>query len=135
MIEEFKREDVEFLLPKEFKGLTKEYILKCIFNEDIQKKWIPEVGDIIVGCTGNVFVISVKTTLNEKLGGDLFHFGGGYCSRDGRNIANETYSYTMNKDGKWITWINGELKESINFNNSKISDFKFVPYPHEINRF
>ncbi len=131
---EFNKEDLEFFLPKTFKGLNKQYILDCIFNKEIQDKWQPEEGDVIVGGTGNVFTISNKTHLHEDLGGDLFHFGGGMCSRDGGNIMNETYTYTMNKYGKWITWNNGKLTEIKNFYHSKFSDFKFIPYPHETHR-
>jgi hypothetical protein len=64
--------------------LNKKYLLECIFNKKIQQKWTPNVGDVIVGCTGNIFVISAIDNLHECIGGKLFYFGGGSCNRDGR---------------------------------------------------
>jgi hypothetical protein len=37
-MKEFKKEDLEFYLPDTFKGLSKDYLLECIFNDEIQKK-------------------------------------------------------------------------------------------------
>lgn len=131
---EFVREDIEFYIKKSFKGLSKEYMLDTIFNENIQNKWSPEVGDIIVGCTGNIFVISSKDMLHETLGGVRFYFGGGMCNRDGGNTLDESYSSTMNESGKWIGWRDGKLQEYTNCYHSSWKDFRFVPYPHEKER-
>lgn len=130
---DFNKEDLEFYLKDEpFKGLSKEYILETIFNEDIQKKWQPQIGDIIVGCTGNIFVISGMSALDEKLGGNLYYFGGGSCNRDGGHILDSTYCFTANEDGKFIHPLEGEQE---NLYHSSIRKFRYVPYPHEIDRF
>lgn len=121
----FNKEDLEFYLPDSFNGLSKTYILNCIFNDDIQRKWQPKIGDIIVGCTGNIFVISSKQHLDEKLGGNLYFFGGSLCSKDGGCMMNSTCSFLMNKDG-------------VKFNDIDVlsvaafSDFRYIPYPHEL---
>ena len=133
-MKKFKKSDIKFFL-KPFKGLTKKYMMECMFNEDIQSKWYPQVGDIIVGSTGNVFVISAVHRLNEKLGGDRFFFGGGMCNRDGGNCMDSTYSYTMNKTGEFIGWTKDvRLEVMDNPYHSSFSDFRFVPYPHEKGR-
>ena len=126
MEKEFNKEDLEFFLPNSFKGLSKDYILDKVFNSDIQKNWKPQEGDIIVGCTGNIFVISSKQHLHESLGGDLYFFGGSLCSRDGGNFMNTTQSYVMNKDGFKFDGFE-------EYHIASFSDFRFVPYPHEIN--
>lgn len=128
----FIKEELEFYLPDSFRGLSKNYILKTIFNKEIQKNWSPRIGDLIVGCTGNIFVISGKQQLNEELGGDLFFFGGGLCTRDGSCFLNETYCYTMNKTGKWIEVGVSGYKEKYNCYHSAIKDFRYLPYPYEI---
>ena len=125
-MKKFILEDLEFFLPDTFKGLSKGYILNVIFDDRIQNKWVPQVGDVIVGCTGNIFVISGEHDLVEQLGGKLFFFGGGLCNRDGGSVLNETYSSSMNKSGKWIN----EFK--VNSSHSSWKDFRFVPYPHEL---
>ncbi len=126
---EFIKEDLEFYLnDKPFKGLSKEYIMEAIFNTDIQKNWNPQVGDVIVGCTGNIFVISVIDNLHEILGGKRYYFGGGSCNRDVGNILDSTFCYTANESGKYIHPTKGELD---NLYHSSIRDFRFVPYPHE----
>lgn len=126
---EFIKENLEFYLDdKPFKGLSKEYIMEAIFNTDIQKNWNPQEGDVIVGCTGNIFVISVIDNLHERLGGKRYYFGGGSCNRDGGNILDSTFCYTANETGKYIHPIKGELD---NLNHSSIRDFRYVPYPHE----
>ena len=133
-MKQFIKDDLEFHLPEQFKGLKKDYILSCIFDDDIQSKWIPEKGDIMVGCTGNVWVISNIEKLYESLGGDRYYFGGNSCNRDGGNVLNDTICFTANESGKLITWINGKLEEVEDSYHSSIKDFRFVPYPHELNR-
>lgn len=126
----FDREDLEFYLNEEpFKGLSKEYILEAIFNEDIQRKWKPQVGDVIVGCTGNIFVISGLDKYNKSLGGNKYYFGGGSCNRDGGCVLDSTYCFTANESGKYIHPLDGE---KTNPYHSSIREFKYVPYPHEI---
>lgn len=128
-MEDFNKEDLDFFLPDFFKGLSKEYLLECIFDETIQKNWMPTVGDIIVGCTGNVYVISGIDNLHEKLGGKRYYFGS--CNHTGGNILDETYCYTANESGKYYHPTEGEI---INSYHSSIRKFKFVPYPHERNK-
>lgn len=131
-MEDFNKEDLKFFLPEEFKGLSKKYILDCIFNEDIQKEWKPKIGDIIVGKTGNIFVISESHNTIKKLGGTKFFFGGGLCSRDGSNILNETYCNVLNEDGFNYIYTSDGIKKINDLYYSKFSDFKYVPYPHEL---
>jgi len=136
MEDEFRKDDLLFYLPESFKGLSKEYIMNCIFDESIQKAWIPTVGDVIVGPTGNIFVISAYHHLHGTLGGNLFFFGGGLCNRDGGIIMNETYSSTMNESGKWYGYNNeGKVVEKPNSYHSSFKDFRFVPYPHELKNY
>lgn len=128
----FKKSDVKFFLKDSFKGLSKKYMIDCIFNEQIQKKWYPRVGDIIVGCTGNIFVISGKHTLHEDLGGNTFFFGGGLCNRNGGCFMDDTYCSILNKDGmKYVHSDNGIEKVNDPY-YSKFEDFRYVPYPHEL---
>lgn len=128
-MKEFNKEVLEFHLDnKPFKGLFKEYIMEAIFNSDIQNEWRPGVGDIIVGCTGNIFVISGMDRLHETLGGNMYYFGAGSCNRDGGTVLDSTYCYTANESGKYIHPLNGE---QVNPYHSSIRDFKYVPYPHE----
>lgn len=127
--EKFTFEDLEFHLPDIFKGMSKQYLLERIFDNETQENWKPKIGDVIVGVTGNIFVISSKHHLEETLGGDLFFFGGGLYNRDGVCTLNGTYSFTMNKSGKWIQHTKEEVSNSF---HSSFSDFRYVPYPHEI---
>jgi len=132
-MKDFNLEDLEFYLPDSFKGLLKSYILQKIFDEEIQKNWKPKEGDLIVGCTGNIFAISGHHTLVKELGGDLFFFGGGLCTRDGGCILNDTYSYTMNEDGLWYSYgVSGVEKTANNCYHSSFKDFRYLPYPHEL---
>jgi hypothetical protein len=126
---EFIKEDLEFYLPDYFKGLNKKYILDKIFDERIQSTWIKSIGDIIVGPTGNIFVISNIEYLNDSIGGTRYYFGGGMCNRDGGNFLTETYCYTANESGKKIDLINGEIYDPY---HSNINKFRYVPYPHEL---
>ena len=65
-MKEFNREDLEFFLQKTpFKGLSKDYILQCIFNDKIQDDWKPQVGDVIVGCTGNILEVAHVIEMEE----------------------------------------------------------------------
>lgn len=123
-MDKFDTETLDFHLPTAYKGMTKSYMLSCMFNSKIQKKWIPGVGDVIVGETGNIFVISGMHHLKEELGGPLYFFGGGLCNRDGGCNLNSTKSYVMNKDGKKYTELDVHRI-------SKVSEFRYVPYPHE----
>ena len=131
----FNREELEFFLPDSFKGLSKAYIIDAIFNSKIQKNWKPQEGDVIVGCTGNVFVISGESNLVKELGGTLFFFGGHMCNRDGGIILNETACFTMNESGTWYTHTSEGIKPVWNNSHSSWKDFRFVPYPHELEQF
>ena len=135
-MKEFNKEDLEFHLPDSFKGLSKEYIIDCVFNESIQKKWRPTEGDVIVGCTGNVFVISGSHVLYPDLGGTVFFYGGHLCIKGRGCMMNDTACYTMNKGGKWMEA--GEPNPDdlpTNLNHTSYQNYRFVPYPHETNRF
>ena len=128
-MKEFVKEELEFhLSDRPFKGLSKEYIMEAIFNTNIQENWCPQVGDIIVGCTGNVFVISGLDRFTQSLGGNTYYFGGGSCNRDGGCALDSTYCFTVNENGKYIHPIKGEQP---NMYHSSIRDFRYVPYPHE----
>ena len=128
-MEKFIKEDLEFYLPnKPFKGLSKEYILEAIFNDEIQKKWSPQVGDIIVGSTGNIFVISDSENLHESIGGKRYYFGGGSCSSDGGSALDSTYCFTANESGIYYHPYHGVQDNPY---HSSIRNFKYVPYPHE----
>ncbi len=129
---EFDRETIEFFLKDSFKGLSKEYILDKIFDEEIQKNWTPQVGDVMVGCTGNIFVINVIDELHETLGGRRYYFGGGSCNRDGGNILNSTYQFTANESGVYYGWGDSGIEKQDKLDHSSIRDFRFVPYPHEL---
>ena len=81
---------------KGLKDWLKKYILECIFNDYVQERWIPQVGDIIITHTGNVYVIS---GLHTSLRDTIYFFGGGFCNKTGGNILDETCCYTMNESG------------------------------------
>lgn len=98
------------------------------FDEEIQKNWSPQLGDIIVGGTGNIFVISGVDDLHKSMGGKKYYFGGSSCNRDGGNILDSTYCYTANESGKYIHPLDGEKE---NVYHSSIRNFRYVPYPHE----
>jgi hypothetical protein len=132
---EFIKEDLEFHIGKKtFKGLSTNYILEKIFDENIQKKWVPQEGDIIVGCTGNIFVISGKTQICDELGGTTYFFGGDFCDRDGDCFMESNYCYTMNESGIHYKWKEGKAVTTKDLYHSSYKDFRFVPYPHETNR-
>jgi hypothetical protein len=129
-MDKFELEALEFHLPMTFKGLRKQYLLDCIFNDTIQKNWKPTTGDIIVGCTGNIFVISGTRNLNENIGGKMYFFGGSMCSRDSNSsVMDSTYCYTANESGIYYHPIKGAQS---NCYHSSIRKFRYVPYPHEL---
>jgi len=137
-MDKFEKEKLHQFLPNTFKGLSKAYIIKCIFDEKIQKEWRPGVGDIIVGETGNVFVISAKEELHQDLGGTRYYYGGSMCSRDGSNFMRSTMCYTMNESGKWYTWADVSdigkfgIIEKENYYHTSYKNYRYVPYPHEL---
>jgi hypothetical protein len=130
--------DITYFLKDEFKGLSKEYMLDKITNEEIQANWKPKVGDIIVGATGNIFVISNHTKLSDTIGGDRFFFNGGMCSRNGDSVMDSTHCSVLNKDGLeyYHHFDSDDMAHSIrtrhSYEYSKLSDYKYVPYPHEL---
>lgn len=128
--EEFK-ENLEFFLNSKtpFKGLSKRYIIECCLNKDIQSSWQPKVGDIIVGETANIFVISGHHHLVESIGGDMYFFGGGLCNRDGGCFMDSTYCFTINRSGVKYG-IDGKPEQDCY--HSSFSKFRYVPYPHEL---
>jgi CTP:phosphocholine cytidylyltransferase-like protein len=133
---EFIYEDIDFYLKDSFKGLSKKYMLECIFNEDIQKNWYPEIGDIIVTKTGNIYVISSSQNLHKDLGGKHYFFGGYFCNKDGGHIQKDTHCSVMNKDGLKYEY-DTEKKEYIgkkNLSYSSFKDFRYIPYPHELTK-
>ena len=130
-MEDFNKDSLDFFLPKSFKGLSKKYIMHAIFDQEIQAAWKPQVGDVIVGPTGNVFVISGYHKGHENVGGDKYFFGGGLCNRDGTCFLNETHCYVMNEDGMEYYYGENGIDVRENPYYSKFSDFRFVPYPHE----
>jgi len=110
-MKEFDKETLEFSLPKRFKGLEREYIIDCIFDEEIQKNWKPGVSDLIVGCIGTIFVISAVDNSHERLSGKRYYFNDGSYNKDGgRALDSEEQSILY---------------------HSSIRDFRYVPYPHE----
>lgn len=133
-MELFDEDLLRFHLPKVFKSLTKEYIIECIFNEKIQKKWIPQEGDIIVGPSGNIFTIGTISRRAPEIGGDICLFNPTLCNRDGGAFLNSTYALTFNEDGLWYDF-DADAKAFVgkkNYNHGAKSDFRFVPYPHEL---
>ena len=102
--------------------------MECIFDENIQKNWTPGKGDIIVGPSGNIFVISVVEKLHNSIGGTRYYYGGGSCSRDGGIVLNSTFYFTANESGIYYHPLNGEQD---NIYHTSIREYKFIPYPHE----
>lgn len=129
----FDRNEIGMFMKNSFKGLSKKYILDAVFNEEIQKNWKPKIGDIIIGPTGNIFVISAEHTSHKEMGGTKFFFGGGLCNRDGGNILNETFCYTMNESGRNYTWVDGEIRPINDPYHGSFREYRYVPYPHELN--
>ena len=127
----FKKDTLKQFLPTTFKGLSKKYIIDAVFDKKIQATWKLQVGDIIVGSTGNVFVISAYHQGHKKVGGDKYFFGGGLCNRNGSCLLNETFSFVMNEDGLEYFYGENGIETRENSWYSKFTDFRFVPYPHE----
>lgn len=121
-------ENISFLMPESFKGMPKSYMLACAFHPDIQENWQPQTGDVMVGQTGNVFVISGMFTLVEEFGGPLFYFGTHPCATDS-SIMDSNCSFVMNKSGLKHDYSRDALVTHPRY--SKISKFRFIPYPHE----
>ena len=127
---EFKKEKLEFHLQgRSIKGLSSEYILRAIFNDDIQKNWQPKLGDIIVGCTGNIYVISGIHDSAENLGGRKYFFGGMLCTSTNNGVLDSTMCFSANESGIYYHPLDGEKE---NLYHSSIRDYRYVPYPHEI---
>jgi hypothetical protein len=137
MTRKFIKSKIRFHL-NPFNGLSKKYIIDCAFDNDIQSKWEPAIGNIILGPTGNIFVISGKHHTHESLGGDKFFFGGGLCNRDGGFVMNETYCNVLNKDGlEYYYDFNGDgmsIKSRENSYYSKFEDFRWIPYPYQLKK-
>ena len=131
--EKFNWETLEFFLPVLFKNLSKGYMLDCIFDDEIQKKWKPKIGDIIVNSSGNIFVISNHDSFSEEFGGDTYYFGGGLYNNYDGIIFNQTYCFVLNNDGmRYYRDKDCKIQKEFNSSYSKISDYRFIPYPHEI---
>lgn len=127
MKNKFNKKDLEFYLPERIMRLPKKYVMECIFNEDIQKKWKPKFGDLMIGPTGNAFVISAVYPYHESIGGTMYFFGGGNYSRNGDGVMDSTYCYTANESGKYFHPIKGVIPNSF---HSSIRKFRYVPYPY-----
>ncbi len=102
-------------------GLSVKYILDVVKNEDIQKSWKPKMGDLMVGSTGNLWVLSNSQKLCQELGGELFFFGGNTCVRGAGILMDQTMCYTVNKEGK--SW-RGEENDPY---HSSFDRFRWVP--------
>lgn len=127
-MKKFKHELLEIHLPERFKGLRKDYLIGCIFDDEIQQRWVPGVGDIIVTNMGRIYVISAKENFDERIGGTMYYYGGGACNRDGGHVLDSTFCYTANESGKYYHPIKGEVE---NLYHTSIRNFRYVPYPHE----
>lgn len=117
----FKIDEIDFHIPLIYRGMSKKYMLSRIFDDKTQKLWKPKTGDIMIGCTGNIFVISSSTLYNEDLGGRMFFFGGGLGMDEEHNRVD--INYKMNEKG--INKFQGV------YNVNSFSDFRYIPYPHE----
>ena len=130
--EKFNEADLRhLLLPYQCKEHTIEvdHVIDCIFDKELQDKWVHRVGDLMVGCTGNIFVISGKHDLVEEMGGTVFLFGGQLCTSDGSCLLDSTSCYVMNKDGlKYRATGDGYVGE-YSFNYSSFKEFRWIPRP------
>ena len=85
--------------------------------------WIPENGDFFA--TGdddmaNIFVISSNHELVKEMGGTVWFFGAGFCSRDGGCVMRHTFSDCINMDGM-------ELEGFKDYQPSSVKELLFVP--------
>lgn len=127
---EFNSAQLEIHIPDDVKqrwDVSKEYILDCVFHERMQEEWDPRVGDLMIGPTGNIWIISSKQNFCESFGGPMFFFGGNLCSRDGGCIMNETTCYTMNKDGFWYEWKDGNIVKEKTPSHCGFKDMRWIP--------
>lgn len=132
-MDKFNKEDLEFYLNDDgIKGLSKEYILNCIFDKTIQRNWKPGIGDLIVGETGNIYTITSSFPFHESIGGEHFYFGGGMCVRDGGNFCNETYTMVLTKDGIEYGRDGNPVDFSTTYRSYK--NYRYIPYPHELTK-
>lgn len=117
---------------KSIKGLSNQYILDAIFDKPTQAMWRPQVGDIIVGPTGNIFVIGASQMFYPEIGGEVFFFGGTMAASKGCTMDTPV-CYTMNRGGRFMK--PGTPKEGEYFpGHSSWKKFRFVPYAHETGR-
>lgn len=119
MTNEFKRDNLKIYLPDLFCGMDKEYMLNVIFEDTIQKLWKPDVGDIMVTPTGNVFPISGRN-------GDLFMFGGSVCTDKDGGLMKSTRCSVMSESGN--------IPEGVDYFVSKRECFRWIPLPHQIGK-
>ncbi len=59
------RELLQTFLPDEFRGLDKQYMIQCVFNEEIQKNWIPKIGDITISLMADIYVLESDNKVSE----------------------------------------------------------------------
>lgn len=123
----FKKEDLEFHLPDTVMRLSKKYIMECIFDKKIQESWKPSFGDLMIGPTGNAFVISSVYPYHESIGGTMYFYGGGNCSKDSNGVMDSTYCYTANESGNYFHPLKGIMPNPY---HSSIRKFRYVPYPY-----
>lgn len=125
----FVKATLNHFLPDSFKGLSKPYIMDAVFNDEIQSKWGPQVGDVIVGSTGNIFVIGGVHRLSGDIGGDKYFFAPGLCNRGDGCFLDSTYTSVLNKDGKKHEPAQPPKDDPF---YSAFSEYRYVPYPHEL---
>jgi 8-oxo-dGTP pyrophosphatase MutT (NUDIX family) len=141
----FTREKLERIrwMINPIKGLPITYVFNCALNEEIQKNWKPQIGDVIFGPTGNFFVISGKHSLHERFDGDTYFFGGSFYAKNDSNILSELGCSALNKHGIKFEYVDdSEYPEPFNkfeknggFGTySAFYDFRYIPYPHELKK-
>ena len=133
--QDFNFKDLEFYLPNSFKGMSKDYMLHSIFNETIQRTWKPRVGDVIVGPTGNIFVIAGYHTLVPELGGTAYFFAPVFCSRDGSNVISDTICSVLNESGLKYSYTDIGIKAAEDTYYDSWKNYRYVPYPHELENY
>lgn len=127
----FTEEDLKDII-RPIRGLSVDYIIKCALDQKIQKEWVPQIGDMILGITGNMFVISAVDEYAEEVGGTQYYFGGHKAWTICENKRKEIYScYVFNNDGVKYKLIDANF-EPLNylesFGMSSKKDFRFIPY-------